>query len=310
MAVRSIARPNNGGATFRPVRRIVRARPRVAVGRSVRRQGRSFNSVGRSPAGAIAPRATTTNPVSPTISAPIPTRQSFAIGTNPAPQSPHSSSARIGAEEMFRAEEANLNGEIYQAALRYGDPATLAQFKNFGPVVQNPNSELEEISRRETEGIRNVGLRENQGNTYFSSLRLGGQQRVADESSRARAASYANFQEAYSKYTRALIESRRRRDEVIRDSEAEDIERSENEPVEPIGGSEPISSPPVASNPSNPAPKTKSPAVGWGTVPPSGLGTRIFNAGRAQQARRSAPRAATRSGGAAAPRASVRRKRK
>jgi hypothetical protein len=316
----TIARPPSGNRSpsvrRKPARRRVRNTPTVrvpySIGPTPLRQQQEAWGIQPNPLSNTSPGVAVG--VSPT---PGPGGGSSAPGGRVRPERPPrlptSQAEIIHAREVYEQTRHNLDNEIYQAALNYGDPTTLNQFSAIGPTVTNPNSTLERILRAERLGLNNVANRENAGNTFFSSLRLGGQQRVADEAGRQRSQAYESFERAYRAYTENLARSRMEYDEAVRMAEARDTESWLNEPPEPTGEEGGDEGPGDNGGGSASRPGARRGAGQRGgrrsvrrATQPQGLGTRIYNAGRASSGGRSRGNG---NGGAAPPRRSVRRRR-
>lgn len=112
-----------------------------------------------------------------------------SVGLGTAPITSQGQALRIDAQNQYNSSTAGINYAAYQAALQYGDPATLAQFNNlYGPTPDNPNSALNQIRRAEESGIQSVSDAALRNNTWRSTLRLNDQQKVSDEAGRQRLA--------------------------------------------------------------------------------------------------------------------------
>lgn len=142
-----------------------------------------------------------------------------------APTLPGAQGLRIAGDTALSQARGNRNAGVYQAALNYGDPETIAQWANmgFGPsITNNPSSALSIIGKQEKEGLKTIDQGHNAQNTFFSGLRLEDVGKTRSSATDARAQALADYQTAVRELDALLAEAHSERDSAH--SEADQME--------------------------------------------------------------------------------------
>jgi len=145
--------------------------------------------------------------------------------------------ARDDAFANYNTAKAGFGNQLYQAALRYGDPTTMAQYSEYGPPVENPNSRLATAQRAEDQGIEQSGLAQNANNTFFSGLHLRADQLIHDQAARDRLAAQQEYENAKAELDNLIAQAGNTYSSAIRDTGASAIDRVLSQ--EPIPGPAP-----------------------------------------------------------------------
>lgn len=151
------------------------------------------------------------------------------------PLTPGSAAQRADAEQGWGNAQTEYGNSIYRAALQYGDPAILAQYGQYGPVVDNPNSDLSTINKEE--GTQRVSTNNslNNQNLFFSGVNQKAQNAITEGASGRRAGAYQKFKDSEQKLLEILARARTARDTVYRDTGASDITADLAQPPQPTG---------------------------------------------------------------------------
>lgn len=139
---------------------------------------------------------------------------------------------RNAAESTYTAQKGGYGRQLYEAALRYGDPGVMSLYSQYGPTVENPNSRLSTILRGENQNIEQSGLRSNANNTFFSGLHLRADQEIRDQASRERLAAQQEYESAMNELNNLMLQAENERAGVYGSTGASAIDRElEREPV-------------------------------------------------------------------------------
>jgi hypothetical protein len=151
------------------------------------------------------------------------------------PLTPASAAARSGADEQYGITEGDAHQSLYRAALQYGDPGILQQYGDYGPVVDNPNSDLSTIARNEALQHTNLGNAMNAQNLYFSGTNQKGQTAVSTEAGKQRSDAYQRFKDAEQRLLTAISTGLAKKRDVYRTTGADDIAAALSMPPQPVG---------------------------------------------------------------------------
>jgi hypothetical protein len=139
----------------------------------------------------------------------------------------------------------------YQAALAYGDPATINYWAKKATELGAPGitelapgatplGEVAKIAKEEAENQRQNVLTHNANNTFFSGLKLNDQNRILGEANESRAGALKALENAINELNEVEKEAEAIFNEEMEGFERQDIERSEEEEAatEPVGEEE------------------------------------------------------------------------
>jgi hypothetical protein len=167
------------------------------------------------------------------------------------PLTPASAAARTGADEQYGITEGDAHQSLYRAALQYGDPSILQQYGDYGPVVDNPNSDLSTIVRNEALQHTNLGNAMNAQNLYFSGTNQKGQTAVSTEAGKQRSDAYQRFKDAEQRLLTAISTGLAKKRDVYRTTGADDITTALSMPPQPVGTAPGDKKLPAAKKPSS-----------------------------------------------------------
>jgi hypothetical protein len=154
------------------------------------------------------------------------------------PLTPASAAARTGADEQLGITTGDVHQSLYRAALGYGDQGILQQYGDYGPVVDNPNSDLSTIARNEALQHTNLGNAMNAQNLFFSGTNQKGQTSVVNEAAKQRSDAYQRFKDAEQRLLTSLATAQAKKRDVYRTTGADDIAAALALPPQPIGTAE------------------------------------------------------------------------
>lgn len=147
---------------------------------------------------------------------------------------------RQNANTKFGTAKAGLAQDLFDAAFRYGDPNALspemrAAFGIDAAVGDNPIGELATIGRQRVEQGQNLDEDLNQGNTFFSGIRLRKQGDLDNQAEFARQDAHNRFTSAYNKLVSLLAQATDERNAGLGEADLMDIEGAQAVPPEPEG---------------------------------------------------------------------------
>jgi hypothetical protein len=175
------------------------------------------------------------------------------------PLTPASAAARSGADESYGIAEGDAHQSLYRAALQYGDPDVLQLYSAYGPVVDNPNSDLATIQRNEGLQHINLGNQMNANNLYFSGTNQKGQESLSTEASRQRTNAYQRWKDAEQRLLTAIATAGAKRNDVYRTTGADDIATALAQPPQATGTAPGDEPPPEATPGTTPPDETQTP---------------------------------------------------
>jgi hypothetical protein len=131
----------------------------------------------------------------------------------PLPSAP----VRTAGSEALRADATSTLGiarnqnrdAIFRAVMQLGDPSLIAKYQQDPTFsgyqfAQDPNSVFASLARQETQGLEDIDVGANAGNTFFSGQRLKNRQELTDETGRQRLAGSTSFEDDLRNYAASL----------------------------------------------------------------------------------------------------------
>lgn len=129
-----------------------------------------------------------------------------------------------------------IHADLYNAALRYGDPSIIALYGN----PANPDTgQLQETQRKQVAAQKQNVLTHNADNTFFSGRNLVDMSNIDNEAARARERALTEFREAQQDLLRAELDAReahKHAGEGFDEGRQREFEETEPEPQETPGG--------------------------------------------------------------------------
>lgn len=152
-----------------------------------------------------------------------------------APLSMEEQAARTAADEQYGINQGDYGHQLYGAAFRYGDRDTMAQYSQYGPVVDNPNSALATIGRTTAANVQGEKDVRERANTYFSGMHLKQQNEIQDQANRERLAAFQEYQDAVGRINVLKQQSEADKAQVYGKTGGTAIDRYLGQDPEPLG---------------------------------------------------------------------------
>lgn len=165
-----------------------------------------------------------------------PTATYSSVNVPVGPPSP-STPIRTAGSEALRADANRQIGlartqnrdAIFRAVMNLGDTSLFSKYQNdpnFAgyQFTQDPNSLFAQLARQETQGLEDIDVNSNAGNTFFSGMRLGDRQKLTDETGRQRLAGSTAFGDDLKELAAALGFAESDYERAIADADQMDID--------------------------------------------------------------------------------------
>jgi hypothetical protein len=158
----------------------------------------------------------------------------------PPPQTVEGTGIRANANQSWSDAQSGYRDAVWRAAMGLGDQSVFSKlqadptFAGYKFSV-DPNSQYATLGRQETQGLNDVDETQNQGNTFFSGMRLKGRQDLSDDIQRQRLAATTSYEDQLRQYAQALSAARGDYGLALSQADQADIDAALAQDPQPAG---------------------------------------------------------------------------